>query len=366
MKTLLLVQPIITSYRIPILSYLHSVAHWDIDCVASVPEGGAGFKGGIENSDVIRRLFRSDIRMLFSGRVIWQTGVLKSVSARKYDAYWLCANPRDLSFWLALLFLSALGRTVYCHGQGAYDKSHPSLIYKLMYRLMVWLSSGYIAYTELSKSTLVKMGVPAHRVFVADNTVELCITVPPDSKDYRSECSRVIFVGRLRDGCGVDLLINALSIVRSTGADISLDVVGDGVESSRLRSMFDQLKWVSWHGAVYEEEIIAKLSEPAIIGCYPGDAGLSVVQYMGLSLVPVVHDKIVDHQGPEPSYVLDGVNGRVFNKSLGAESLARVICEILVDRDAAAKMAGEAWATYKKLSNPPIGKKFDDILSRKR
>lgn len=331
--------------------------------MASLPDSKAGFRDGVANSSLIRRFVKSNISDFFLGRLIWQSGVLGAVTAKKYDAYWLCANPRDLSFWLALLILSMLRRRVYCHGQGAYDKVIPSIFLKLIYRLMVWLSTGYIAYTELSKSSLVNMGVSAKKIFVADNTVELQFTMPPDSRDYHSNNLGVMFVGRLRGGCALDVLIMALSKVRANGFDLSLDVVGDGVESSRLRHEFGNLSWVRWYGAIYDEKIIAQISENSFVGCYPGDAGLSVVQYMGFSLVPVVHDDISSHQGPEPSYIRDGVNGRAFCKLNAVSSLASVIEDLAKDRFSSERLAKNAWETYLKLNNPPLGEKLNRILS---
>lgn len=99
-----------------------------------------------------------------------------------------------------------------------------------------------------------------------------------------------------------------------------------------------------------------------MVGCYPGDAGLSVVQFMGLSLVPVVHDQLHRHMGPEPGYVKDGINGRLFERAAGAPSLARCLEDTLAQPQTAAALGAAAWRTYRELTEPALGERLARIF----
>src|SRR5680860_1857230 len=79
---------------------------------------------------------------------------------------------------------------------------------------------------------------------------------------------------------------------------------------------------------VHDDSRIAKISRSCRTACYPGDAGLSVVHFFGLSLPPIVHDDITTQQGPEPSYVENDVNGFVYEKSGGESALAKTLGEV--------------------------------------
>ena len=97
------------------------------------------------------------------------------------------------------------------------------------------------------------------------------------------------------------------------------------------------------------------------MGCYPGHAGLSVVHYMGLSLVPVVHDRLDLHMGPEPSYVVDLENGRRFSYSDASLSLPRVLIE-LFQPGAVTTLADRAFQTYSVLNTPSLGTRLARII----
>ena len=118
-------------------------------------------------------------------------------------------------------------------------------------------------------------------------------------------------------------------------------------------------KTIIFYGKVYDQEKIAKISRQCFIGCYPGQAGLSIVHYMSLSLPPLVCADLTSHMGPEPSYIKNGINGFFFDE-YSEESIADKINEvIMIKKNATYQNIGKAaYNTYLCLNTPDLADKL--------
>lgn len=350
------IQPLLPTYRSHVLDALCDA--YDVTLLAKFGVSvESGFRSGVgANVECVD----APTRDFVGGRLSYQTGVNLFLIRNRPDIVLTCANPRLVSYWLTLLLCRFLGIVCYSHGQGVYRYANPGLSKRIMYRCMVWLSTKYICYTELSRNSLAKLGCSLDKLKVADNSVLLGSTIPPSMKSGSE--SGVLFVGRLRKGCRLDLLIEAIQALKDQGREIVLHVVGGGELEGFYKENFSFCKWIVWHGAVHDDAQIAHLSRFCRIGCYPGDAGLSVVHMFGLSLPPVVHGSLSEHMGPEPSYIVDEVNGYFFDKRSDTslyEILKKVWdspCEKL------SSVSKAAYENYVSLNTPPLGDRFVSIL----
>lgn len=358
---LFIVQPFITAYRVPVLRDLVCAGRWRVTVLADTLPPSDGY-GAIDFATLgLSRWVTSQHLQLAAGRLVWQRGVLGLAVRGSPGVYWLSANPRDLSMWLALVLLRLRGRKVYTHGQGAYARPGAKGLYALLWRVLVALSTAYVGYTPLSCESLRQCGVPSRKLRVAHNSVSFDAALPPQQRNYAG--LGVLFLGRLRARSQLDVLLRAVQEIRqSTVLDVTVEVVGDGTESQALKARHAGDPWIAWHGEVYDPQRIAEISRSCVVGCYPGDAGLSVVQYMALSLVPVVHAALSQHMGPEPSYIESGVNGEVFDKDGGAADLARVLTGLLGNPQRLAQLAQGAWSTYLQLTIPSLGQRLSKIF----
>jgi len=103
------------------------------------------------------------------------------------------------------------------------------------------------------------------------------------------------------------------------------------------------------------------LSKDCKVGVYPGDAGLSIVHYMSLSLVPIVHSDLTKHMGPEPSYIKDNENGLMFIRN-DKDSLADIIKKVLINKELTKKLSKNAFNTYLVLNSPTMAEKLINIM----
>lgn len=353
---LIMVQSTISSYRLP---YFKKISiKWPTLFLSSEISTSKGF----EKSD-LSELKHSTTRIysLFGGKLNYQNGVLLNLIRYRPRMLYIGADARALTYWLSLILARIIGVKVYSHGQGAYRKSRPSPIDKVQYRIMVRLSERYICYTELSKNSLLSLGISSKKLRVADNSI--LNNFPLNRKQYDEfyKTKGILFLGRLREQVGLEYLLEVISRLNRKSVVCELHIIGGGEMEQELRSKGSNVAGVFFYGKVFNEERISEIAKKCIIGIHPGDAGLSIVHYMSLSLVPIVHSSMCNHMGPEPSYIKNNVNGLTF-KYGSQEDLYRTLQEALADKDKLYSMAHAAYKTYNLLSNPDLGDKLINIM----
>lgn len=350
---LLIVQPYLTHYRLPIFKHLASAFRVTLF-------GSRSDKFGADLGDESLTVERVNEVSLF-GVLFWQLGLIKKVTFSSTQLLFITANPRYLSTWLALLIARVRGIKVFLHGQGLYRKQNISLGNRVVYLLYGWLSDRYIAYTELSKESLRSLPI-YKKAIVADNSVENAF---PISKKNGTERG-ILFIGRLRDGSNIEMLIEACIALNygcaTNDEQVDLHVVGGGKPLDDLRAQYGRYEFVRFWGEIYDTKTISEISRCCFAGCYPGDAGLSVLHYMSLSLVPVVHSSLHKHMGPEPSYVVDGVNGVTFKRE-DLCSLQSALKGLLEDRERIDQIQRSAFERSEELTKPSLGERLENILT---
>lgn len=355
---LLIVQPYLTAYRLPVFAALAD-AYREVIVAASPPPAKSGYgQPDVAATAIARLVVLPEVR-LFGGRLLWQRGLLRLLLETRPDQYLTAANPRFLSLWMALLLCRVLGIRCYAYGQGFYDKPNPPWWLVTTYKLLVANLRCYICYTPSSHDSLRRQGIRG-TLAVAENSLHLDALTPPAEK-AGGELG-VLYLGRLREGCQLNVLIDALREARQrTGMALCLHVVGSGEFAAAIKAKASDCEWINWHGEIYDQETVRRIAKDCRIGCHPGHAGLSVVHFMGLSLVPVVHDRLDLHMGPEPSYVVDGVNGRCFAYAQAETSLAAVLVSLFEGQDTP-RLAAAAFASYQRLNDPSLAERLIDAL----
>jgi len=357
---LLIIQPYLTAYRLPVFTEL--AIDWDVTIVSSMPHGKSGFgTPDITGSGICDHILVPE-RQLFGGRLLWQSRLGRILWDKLPDKILCAANPRNLGVWWLVILSRILNVQFYSHGQGMYNKLMPPLWLRYSYRLLIALSTRYICYTPSVSKSLHGLNV-ASKLAIADNSIEVIEHVLPEEKTGQER--GILFVGRLREGNNLTVLIDAIAQLRLMKPELNviLHVVGAGESQSVLMEQFSSLSWIVWYGQVYDQAKIKQISLLCSVGCYPGDAGLSMVHYMGLSLVPVVHDRADCHMGPEPSYIADGVNGRNFDYSNPVTNLYEVLLELFSSDIQMKKLMMAAWSTYIELTTPSLAQRLKAAMS---
>lgn len=359
-EVLLILQPILTVYRLPVFSELATCRNVVVVSSSSDPKNGYGYANIADTS--IKKHYIVKQADIFGGRLNYQVGLLNILRAVRPDKILLSANPRSISVWTVLIYARLFKIECYAHGQGIYRKGKSVKIWtKLVYKVLVYLSTKYICYTESVRKSLLPY-TNGEKLEVASNSINVEPSIFPS--EIRSNIRGVLFLGRLRCGSNVMLLIEAMDKLRTFSGfnDLELHLVGGGPIESALKLKFKDKSWIHWHGEIYLQSIIRSIASRCSVGCYPGNAGLSVVHFMALSLVPIVHSQMDKHMGPEPSYVVDHINGRLFDPADAERSLFDVLFDVFSNTKTMRDMQSAALATYIELTNPSLASRLESII----
>lgn len=348
-KTILIIQPYITNYRLPIFKSF-SKDYKTILC-ASVDNS---FNVDLNIDDKDFKFIKTEEKRLLKGKLFWQNSLIKYCKREKPNNLFITANPRYLSTWLLLIFAKIANKKVFLHGQGLYSKENISKSNKIIYALFNKLCDKYICYTDTSKESLI--GLPIYKKCeVAENSI---VNNNEIAKQDISQ-NGVLFIGRLRDGSNIEMLIESMVNINKNN-NLSLHIIGDGDSLEKLKNQYNY-NWITFYGPIYDNSQISEISKKCILGCYPGDAGLSVLHYMSLSLPVIVHSDMKKHMGPEASYVEEDIEGVYFKRN-NQNSLEESLKNLILDKNKILKVQKNAFMKYKKITKPSLSDRFLKII----
>lgn len=356
-QNLLIVQPYLTAYRLPIFTELANYVN--VQIISSPPQNKEGY--GEENipSNIISRLVPE--LKLFNGTLLYQTGLIRFIHKNRPNIIICPANPRYISLWLVLILAKFYRIPVYSWGHGIYKKTSISILERITYRLMVKLSKKFICYAPIVYNSMLKLPIDEAKLATAENALINSYPISPAEKTGQE--NGILFIGRLRAGNDLNLLIEVVKKLREENNNyLTLHIIGDGEESSIMTKMCQKYAWITWHGRIYQQQPIQDISRQCLLGCYPGNAGLSVVHMMSLSLPPIVHNNFSAHMGPEPAYIRDSFNGFLFDYNDKPNSLYLTFQKALKNREQLALIQKNAYATYKQLTKPSLAERLIKII----
>jgi glycosyltransferase involved in cell wall biosynthesis len=151
----------------------------------------------------------------FSVFVVWIYSKIKKVPVIfTWHEYW------GLKYWLE--YLGILG-----------------ILGALIEKFALFFSKNIITVSEFTKKRLIKAGKNKKNIVVISNGIdyEKIKEVSP-----YFERSDLIFAGRLIKEKNVDLLINAVAIIKTKFSEIKCIIIGDGPEKNKLTNLAKQLK----------------------------------------------------------------------------------------------------------------------------
>lgn len=351
--------------------FLELSAHCALDLVLSPPPSGTGFDlAPLPGNSRIREFCGRTLKPLGKNFGWIQLSVLGYVVRHRPDAVFLNANPRYLTFWLALLWARALGIPVYAHGHGFYRRARIAASYRLMIATILKLVTVYICYAPIVRQAFLDNGFSPGKLAVAPNSLRNRFPVAPREKEERERDDKkkdrsargILFIGRLRRASRLDRLLRVIDrLRREDGLDLTLHIIGEGEEAAMLKAQARGSSWAVFHGGIYDAARIREISLDCFAGCYPGNAGLSVVHMMSLSLPVITHDNWRAH-GPEPSFIRDGVSGWLFDDTDPEASLYRALRALASDPAKVAEMRCHAFADYQALANPSLAERIWTII----
>ena len=260
------------------------------------------------------------------GAVIWQWGTLKYLF-RPYLAYIVIDDICCFSNWVFMILAFLMHKKTFMWSHGYYGKETK------LKRIIKWpfyhMATRIITYGNYAREIMIKEGYHPERISVLHNSLaysEQIVLRSPDlqssiyQRHFNNSYHNLIFIGRLKPIKKLDMIIEAMTLLKKKGMLLNLTFVGDGEERPMLEKLaksHDLEKNVWFYGACYNERKNAELVFNADLCVAPGNIGLTAMHVLMFGCPAVTHNDFT-HQMPEFEAIQPGVTGDFFE--YGSES----------------------------------------------
>ena len=275
------------------------------------------------------------LSILKIGGFYWEKGLL-SLLFKDYDIYFILGSTRNISLFLFCFLKKIFQRRkkIYFWTHGFYGKESKAelLFWK---RPLFRMPDGLFTYGDYAKKIMVEDGFDEKRIFPIHNSLDydtqlaLRKNLKPSNfynKHFGNGNPVIIFIGRLTKIKQLDMLIDAVTLLKKKGEQYNIVLVGDGTERAMLEDKVRKgglTDHVWFYGACYDEKDNAELVYNADLCVAPGNIGLTAMHVMMFGCPAVSHDNY-SLQMPEFEAIRPNETG-VFYKYGSVQSLAETI-----------------------------------------
>lgn len=258
---------------------------------------------------------------LLNHRFFWLKGSIKSLRNINPDIIILTGyDPHMIHSQIIFLFYRIFtSKKVlwWSHGssgtQGRVGKWIRSFYYKT--------SNGILAYSKKSKDNLISMGGKKEKIKVINNSIPLddygFLNTPVlEIKQEQKQTNeiRIICVGKLNFIKRLDILIDAIQILKEKNIKIRCFIVGIGDEETNLKHKINEFHLeneIRMLGPLFGKDL-NDLFLNSDIYVIPDGVGLSIVHAFSYGL-PVITTNRKGNHGPEVELLVENENGAFFN-----------------------------------------------------
>lgn len=323
-KKVLIVQPILAHYRRSLFATLAASEEFDIYIIAGKQHGDIKSIAD-ESSKVSANLINKKLQ-LKGHSFIWQKGAVSYAVKHKPDIIVLTGvDPHLISnLCLALVGKLFLGSAIVWWGHASTKQQGRAG--EWFRKFFFNLAKGAFTYSEMGKSNLQALLKPAITISVIRNcinTEEYGFNNPV--KKNEQPILTILFSGRITREKRLDVLIDAMAVLKKRGGAAKCLVIGNGpekaaAEKQSLTNGLDDV--INFLGEQYGDACIPYF-EAAHIFVLPGKVGLSIIHGLSYGL-PVITTNKKEVHSPEFEIIRPGVNGDFFDE-FNPESLAEKI-----------------------------------------
>lgn len=265
----------------------------------------------------------------------WQTSVIYLPFKKKYKYFILTGDTSYLSTLIILLFCRILHKKTFLWMHGLYQK--PSLKEKALLYPFYKSASHLLLYGNYAKKLFLQEGFPEEKISVIYNSLDYYdqvahrnhVGISSVYTDIFGNSNPVLlYIGRIQKIKKVNLLVEALAILKSNGQCYNLCIVGNETEHTGILDLVQSNELsedVHLFGSCYEEEINAELIYNAHLCVSPGNIGLTAIHAMTYGTPCITHSDF-SAQMPEFEIIEEGSTGSFFERD-NVSDLAEKILE---------------------------------------
>lgn len=278
--------------------------------------------------------FKKEVKNITFGckPLYYQLGVLPLLTD-KYSKYLLLGELHCVSTWLFLFFAKFSKKRVFLWSHGWYGRESRSK--RILKKMFFSMADGIFLYGNYAKELMQSEGFDGKKLHVIYNSLDYeqqvilrdgLVNSRIYSDRFNNRYRNLVFVGRLTSIKKLNLLLEALRILKLDKNYFNLTLIGSGEEERELMMItkeygLEQNVW--FYGSCYDEAILSILLYNADMCVSPGNVGLTAIHSMTYGTPVITHNNF-PYQMPEFEAIEDGVTGVFFNYD-DPESLAESI-----------------------------------------
>jgi len=250
------------------------------------------------------------------------------------------ASKLLLNYWLFLQ--QPFVHAKFClwgHGKNFQEHNVSKLgetLKKVMSRNVHW----WFAYNQLSVNVVRSLGFPRDKITNVQNAIdtraliEVYNSTDNDDNHFIKQTLGIssenicIYTGSIYAEKRIDFLLEACVKIRGLLPDFEMIFIGDGPEQKKVQEAAKKHNWIHYAGPKFGADKVSyfKMSKLLLM---PGLVGLAVVDAFALE-TPLVTTNI-NYHSPEISYLKDGENGVVVQKTDDILFYAHTVVDLLTN-----------------------------------
>jgi glycosyltransferase involved in cell wall biosynthesis len=359
----LIIQPYVPAYRVPLFEQLHAAldgAGIELE-IAAAQVSGDQMKRGDASSLTFSREVRSRSVQLGDISLRWKH-VQRLVGAADLVVTQLASGALDN---YVTAFRPGVRFATWGHGYAT--TSRPNRVDSALENWQLRRSRHFFAYTDKGRTAALEAGLAPDRITVLRNTVdtrqlrEALLRVSQDrldefaSRHQLGERRWTCFIGGLDTSKRLEFLLAAGDEIFSSLPEFGLIIAGSGAQEDLIRRAAEEHPWLAYVGRADPDDmaVLASMAELLLV---PGRVGLVAVDSFVLGL-PIVTTNWPYH-APEFDYLTDHLNARVTDDDVGAFSL--VVRSLLRDRSGIDELRLNCLAEAERYDMPSLVARFSE------
>lgn len=321
MKRVAIVYHYFANYRLPVLSELVKSTEIDFFFIADPVSNNDIQVIDFKNHSIFKGRYLGVKNIAFK-KFLWQKGLFTILLNRKFDAVIFLGEDRIISTWIALFLMRLFDKKAYLWSHGLYGRE--STIRKKLRVLFYKLSTGIFVYNNRAKELLIKAGINADKMTVIFNSLNY-----DEIKSYRKlfnnktkdkiisvfldpDLPVAFCISRINSSKKIDLLIEAIGILKTQGSLMNCFIIGDGKEELiKIKEMVKRMglaNQINFTGGLYDEKVISEYILSSDICVCPAAIGLTAIHSLSYGIPVVTHNNF-PFQGPEFEAIVPNVTG---------------------------------------------------------
>jgi len=234
------------------------------------------------------------------------------------------------------------GIIIHLNGGTYLHKKPKNLLTTRLIKYMLNKADKVIALTRLEKDALAQL-YHTTAVAILPNTVDTMVFKPTGSKADTGNI-KFLFLGRLHESKGLQLLITAFEALINKGYDAELVICGDGHLRDYVQAKAREVNAIKFMGVIAGQQRIEVINESDVFvlpSLYGEGIPLALLEAMACGLVPVVST-----DGSMREIIENGSNGLLV-KINDLNSLTEAMERVVKDKSLRESIAKKALATVR-------------------